>query len=71
MYKFFHYASEDTVAERLRRLTRNQLGLSRVGSSPAGVENFFFVLTRFYFFIVFSNKFGNYYTQQAKHLVAS
>jgi hypothetical protein len=28
----------DTVAERLRRLTRNQLGLSRVGSSPASVE---------------------------------
>jgi hypothetical protein len=30
----------DTVAERLRRLTRNQLGLSRVGSSPAGVALF-------------------------------
>jgi hypothetical protein len=29
--------SRDTVAERLRRLTRNQLGLSRVGSSPASV----------------------------------
>ena len=29
--------SNDTVAERLRRLTRNQLGLSRVGSSPASV----------------------------------
>ncbi len=28
---------EDTVAERLRRSTRNRLGLSRVGSSPAGV----------------------------------
>ena len=28
----------DTVAERLRRLTRNQLGLSRVGSSPASVD---------------------------------
>ena len=27
----------DTVAERLRRSTRNRLGLSRVGSSPAGV----------------------------------
>jgi hypothetical protein len=25
------------VAERLRRSTRNRLGLSRVGSSPAGV----------------------------------
>jgi hypothetical protein len=30
-------SNHDTVAERLRRLTRNQLGLSRVGSSPAGV----------------------------------
>ena len=30
----------DTVAERLRRLTRNQLGLSRVGSSPASVGIF-------------------------------
>lgn len=31
----------DTVAERLRRLTRNQLGLSRVGSSPASVDLFY------------------------------
>ena len=30
----------DTVAERLRRPTRNRLGLSRVGSSPAGVDVF-------------------------------
>ena len=30
----------DTVAERLRRSTRNRLGLSRVGSSPAGVDSF-------------------------------
>ena len=29
--------TEDAVAERLRRSTRNRLGLSRVGSSPAGV----------------------------------
>ena len=29
---------DDTVAEWLRRLIRNHLGLSRVGSSPAGVE---------------------------------
>ena len=28
----------DTVAEWLRRLTRNQLGLSRAGSSPVSVE---------------------------------
>ena len=27
----------DTVAEWLRRLTRNQLGLSRAGSSPVSV----------------------------------
>ena len=27
----------DTVAERLRRVIRNHLGLSRVGSSPASV----------------------------------
>ena len=32
-----HPHINDTVAERLRRLTRNQLGLSRVGSSPASV----------------------------------
>ena len=32
--------SNDTVAERLRRSTRNRLGFSRVGSSPAGVDNF-------------------------------
>ena len=39
----------DIVAERLRRSTRNRLGLSRVGSSPASVvlcdcrrENFFY-----------------------------
>jgi hypothetical protein len=31
---------KDTVAEWLRRLTRNQLGLSRVGSSPTSVELF-------------------------------
>ena len=30
----------DTVAERLRRSTRNRLGFSRVGSSPAGVDTF-------------------------------
>ena len=34
---------KDTVAERLRRSTRNRLGLSRVGSSPAGVEILLFV----------------------------
>ena len=33
-------AEEDTVAERLRRSTRNRLGFSRVGSSPAGVDIF-------------------------------
>ena len=32
---------EDTVAEWLRRSTRNRLGLSRVGSSPASVDLFF------------------------------
>ena len=36
-------SKHDTVAERLRRLTRNQLGLSRVGSSPAGVVFFLFL----------------------------
>ena len=42
-----HFPSEstsgvhnDTLAEWLRRLTRNQLGLSRVGSSPASVVKF-------------------------------
>ena len=30
----------DTVAEWLRRLTRNQLGLSRAGSSPVSVVIF-------------------------------
>ena len=30
----------DTVAEWLRRLTRNQLGLSRAGSSPVSVDEF-------------------------------
>ena len=33
--------TEDTVAEWLRRSTRNRLGLSRVGSSPASVDSFF------------------------------
>jgi hypothetical protein len=33
-----HKYLKDTVAERLRRSTRNRLGLSRVGSSPAGVD---------------------------------
>jgi hypothetical protein len=37
-------SNHDTVAERLRRLTRNQLGLSRVGSSPAGVAFYLFLL---------------------------
>jgi hypothetical protein len=37
----------DTVAERLRRLTRNQLGLSRVGSSPASVDIYFLVQNTF------------------------
>ena len=36
-YNNDYYHSEDAVAERLRRSTRNRLGLSRVGSSPAGV----------------------------------
>ena len=31
---------KDTVAEWLRRPTRNRLGLSRVGSSPASVDRF-------------------------------
>ncbi len=31
---------QDTVAEWLRRSTRNRLGVSRVGSSPASVGNF-------------------------------
>ena len=30
---------DDTVAEWLRRSTRNRLGLSRVGSSPTSVES--------------------------------
>ena len=33
----------DTVAEWLRRVIRNHLGLSRVGSSPAGVDFPFFL----------------------------
>ena len=33
-------STEDTVAEWLRRSTRNRLGLSRVGSSPASVDSF-------------------------------
>jgi hypothetical protein len=32
-----HFMTLDTVAEWLRRSTRNRLGLSRVGSSPASV----------------------------------
>ena len=35
----------DVVAERLRRSTRNRLGLSRVGSSPADVELLLFAST--------------------------
>jgi hypothetical protein len=35
----------DTVAEWLRRSTRNRLGLSRVGSSPASVD--FLLLSTF------------------------
>ena len=34
----------DTVAEWLRRSTRNRLGLSRVGSSPASVDQFLHLL---------------------------
>ena len=34
------WRSSDTVAEWLRRLTRNQLGLSRAGSSPVSVVFF-------------------------------
>ena len=35
------------VAERLRRSTRNRLGFSRVGSSPAGRGHYFFAQTLF------------------------
>ena len=35
-----HEIISDTVAERLRRSTRNRLGVSRVGSSPASVDVF-------------------------------
>ena len=31
----------DSMAERLRRSTRNRLGLSRVGSSPTTVDSFY------------------------------
>ena len=34
-------ATGDTLAEWLRRSTRNRLGLSRVGSSPASVGFYF------------------------------
>lgn len=37
-------SKSDTVAEWLRRLTRNQLGLSRAGSSPVSVAYFFYFL---------------------------
>ena len=33
-------SKDDTVAEWLRRPTRNRLGFSRVGSSPASVDPF-------------------------------
>ena len=36
---------KDTVAEWLRRPTRNRLGLSRVGSSPASVVDFWYFNT--------------------------
>ena len=42
--------SDDTVAERLRRSTRNRLGLSRVGSSPASVDSFAARRDGIYFF---------------------
>ena len=35
---------KDTVSEWLRRSIRNRLGLSRVGSSPASVEDFYLLL---------------------------
>ncbi len=38
---FVPFSLRDAVAEWLRRSTRNRLGLSRVGSSPAGVETSF------------------------------
>ena len=38
--------SRDTVAEWLRRMTRNHLGFSRVGSSPASVVTFFVRLSK-------------------------
>ena len=47
--------TKDTVAEWLRRPTRNRLGLSRVGSSPASVEEMCFdILTIQYFFYISS-----------------
>ena len=45
------YLVSDTVAEWLRRLTRNQLDLFRVGSSPTGV-----VYILFYLFQKFSSR---------------
>ena len=34
----------DSVAEWLRRETRNLMGFSRAGSNPAAVVNFFFAI---------------------------
>ena len=38
----------DTVAEWLRRSTRNRLGLSRVGSSPTSVDSHFYSTATWY-----------------------
>ena len=48
-----YISTKDTVAERLRRSTRNRLGLSRVGSSPTDVE-FFLAL---YFVIEYRSRY--------------
>ena len=45
--------NNDTVAERLRRSTRNRLGFSRVGSSPAGVDDFAHFMSFFILIILF------------------
>lgn len=44
--------NEDTMAEWLRRVIRNHLGLSRTGSSPVSVE-FAFASDIFLLFILF------------------
>ena len=52
--------TDDTLAEWLRRSTRNRLGLSRTGSSPVGVVLFLrlvLILLNYGNILVFGNHF--------------